>query len=393
MSVATNNSAIVPRSKWWWLVIALLLLLAAWLYVRGYNVSLPYILASRTGEPQYLLGAQHVIDSGTARPVSHEAYPPGVTAVGYLFLKHLKPVEAHHGTMLPALRLTSILAWMLAALLIALLATRITHPLAGILAAMVWIVNPWVVKRAHFFVPDGFLTMLTLLSLWLALVSLQERRQSFNTASLYSIMLASVFKTQAIFLAPIVIFLPALRPREDAWRQVFWNCVRMAIFSFWYLLLTPILEVDQTNAAFPVAFGEFELPSAGLLWDHLSQTLIRFQALTGWLGILLCGALFLRYRQKIETSSLLVLLLAACAFLIGISLFGQQETRQFFALGAMLAVLYGCCVCGLLFLLKEAICRLRLGGTLCKDAAGRVLIRFGRDRHLSCLSEVGCHRP
>lgn len=210
MSASANSSAIVPRSRRWWLGLALLLMLAGWLYLRGYNVSLPYILP--TAEPQYLLGAQHVIDDGTARPVFHEAYPPGITAVGYLFLKHLKPVEAHHGTMLPALRLTSILAWMLAVLLIALLAARITHPIAGILAAAVWVVNPWVVERAHFFYPDGFLTMLALLSLWLALAGLDGRRHSFNTAAVYSVLLASVFKTQAIFIVPIIIFLPALTP-------------------------------------------------------------------------------------------------------------------------------------------------------------------------------------
>lgn len=136
----------------------------------------------------------------------------------------------------------------------------------------------------------------------------------------------------------------------------------MAVFSFWYLLLTPLLEVDKTNPAFPVAYAEFALPSAGLLWEHLNQALVKLQPLAGWLGVVLCGALLLRYQQKINTRSLLVFLLAASAFLIGISLFGLQNTRQFFVLGAMLAVLHGCFVCGLLFLLKEVIGYLGLKG-------------------------------
>ncbi len=37
----------IPHHKWWWLGLALLLLLACWLYLRGYNVSLPYIDANR----------------------------------------------------------------------------------------------------------------------------------------------------------------------------------------------------------------------------------------------------------------------------------------------------------------------------------------------------------
>ena len=152
-----RHNHILPRAKWWWVGLALLLMLAGWLYLRGYNVSLPYMISN--GEPQYLVGAQHVIDDGTARAANHESYPPGITALGYFFLKHLKPAGAHHVTMLPTLRLTSICAWMMIPALIALLSARLIHPLAGLMAAAIWIVNPWVVERAHFFMPDGFLTM------------------------------------------------------------------------------------------------------------------------------------------------------------------------------------------------------------------------------------------
>lgn len=89
---------------------------------------------------------------------------------------------------------------------------------------------------------------------------------------------------------------------------------------------------------------------------------MKVQPPIGWFGILLCGALLARYRRKINRSGLFVLLLAAAAFLFGISLFGPQEERQFFVLGAMLAVLQGCCLCGLLYLMKEALCRLGLSG-------------------------------
>ena len=121
--------------------------------------------------------------------------------LNYLLLKHIKPVEAHHGTMLPALRLITISAWMLVIVLVALLGAMIAHPLTGLMAAAVWIVNPWVVERAHWALPDGYLTLFTLLALvagigrlfaWAAL--------SFSTAAVYSIMLAIVFKTQALFV-------------------------------------------------------------------------------------------------------------------------------------------------------------------------------------------------
>ena len=149
-----NSNAIFPRSKWWWLGLAVLLLLASWLYFRGYNVSLPFI--EHHDEAQNLLESQHIIDMGHARGVFRESYPPGLRLVTYPVLKHIKAADAHHGTMLPALRLMTIAAWMLAIVLIALLGAMMAQPLTGLMAAAIWIVNPWVVERAHWVLPDGY---------------------------------------------------------------------------------------------------------------------------------------------------------------------------------------------------------------------------------------------
>ena len=177
----SEHVSILPRERWWWFALCLLLMLAAWLYLRGYNVSLPYI--DQIDEPLRLLAAQHLIDDGSARAVGDEAYPPGMSRLNYLFLKHIKAPDAHHGTMLPALRLITIAAWMLAVAVIALLGALIAHPLTGLMAAAIWIVNPWVVYRAHFALPDGYLTLFTLLSLWLALIGSLRGRRSFSTAA------------------------------------------------------------------------------------------------------------------------------------------------------------------------------------------------------------------
>lgn len=146
MTVA-RDKLILPREKWFWAGLLLLLLLAGWLYLRGYNASLPFIV--HHDEPHHLLAAQHTIDFGHARGVFHEAYPPGTKTLAYLFLKHLKPDGAHHGVMLPALRLIPICAWLLVIVLIALLGRLIAHPLTGLMAVAIWIVNPWVVERAR----------------------------------------------------------------------------------------------------------------------------------------------------------------------------------------------------------------------------------------------------
>ncbi len=207
---ASSGKSIIPREKLWWLGLLLLLLLAGWLYLRGYLVGLPYLV--HVDEPQNLLAAQHLIDDGTARAVGREAYPPGVRSLIYLFLKHVKAPDDPPGVMLPTLRLITIGAWLLVVVLIALLGRMVANPLCGLLAAAIWIVNPWVVERAYFVLPDGYLTLFTLLALWLALVGALHGRPSFSTAAVYSIMLAIVFKTQAIFIAPLAILLPVAYP-------------------------------------------------------------------------------------------------------------------------------------------------------------------------------------
>ncbi len=380
-----DSQTTMPRAKWWWFALCLLLILAGWLYLRGYNVSLPYI--EHHDEAQNLLEAQHIIDFGHARGVFRESYPPGLRAVVYPFLKHIKPAEAHHGTMLPPLRLITIGAWMLAVVFIALLGAMIAHPLTGLMAAAIWIVNPWVVDRAHFVLPDGYLTLFTLLAIWLALVGALQRRPSFNTAATYSIMAAIAFKTQAIFVAPFIVFLPLInlgiapppppppqfRPviRSEALRQTFWNCLRFAVFLFWLLILYPTLDAPKDIHLFPVLELRLILPTPQTLWEGLSQLLLTFQPLGIWLGVTVAGALLWRYRARVNGVALFTVLLSALAWLVGTHLLPTRgfHLRQYFGMGALLAILFACGLTGLLFAGQEALSRLNPPG-LPKPARG-----------------------
>lgn len=361
-----NRSAILPRSKWWWLGLALLLVLAGWLYLRGLHVSLPFM--DQVDEAYHWRAAQLLIDVGHVRDLTHlgyhEGYPPGAPTLNYLFLKHVKPVEAHPVTVVPALRLITIAAWMLLLVMIALLGAMIAHPLTGLMAAAIWLVNPWVVQRAHFVFPDGYLTLFTLLALWLALVGYMHRRRSFSTAAVYSIMLAAVFKTQALFVAPIVLLLPLLnawrRPtyRQEALQQTFWNMLRFSLFLFWLLLIFPTLEIEA-NPLFPVdSYGDVALPSLVTAWLGLEKTLLTFQPLASWLVVALIGLLLLRYRRRLASDVLISVALAGLAFLLGISMFKLQSIRQFFVLGAIIALLYSASLTGLAYLVDEALSRL-----------------------------------
>ncbi len=353
----------MPRPRWFWPGLALLLLLACWLYLRGYNVSLPFI--EHPDEPHHLLAAQHTIDFGHARGVFHEAYPPGMKTLIYLFLKHLKPVDAHHGTMLPALRLLTISVWMLIIVMIALLGSMIAHPLTGLMAAAIWIVNHWVVEQAHWALPNAYVTFFTLLALWLALAACIQGRRSFSTVAVYSIMLAIVFKTQAAFVAPIVLFMPMLQwrrapaQRKELWQQTLLNCLRFGIFLFWLLLIYPTLEVD-TIVYFPASYSSIALPSLESAWGSLRNVLGPFGLLQDWPLVVLCCGLLWRYRQRVNGVALFAIILAGAAWLLGMSMFRVQSARHYFAVGAIVAMLYACGLTGLLFVGQEALSRLRL---------------------------------
>ena len=355
---------LIPREKWWWLGLALLLLLASWLYFRGLHASLPFI--EHLDEANNFLEAQHIIDMGHARGVYRDSYPPGMRSVIHPFLKYLKPEGAHHGTMIPPLRLITTGVWLLVILMIALLGAMSAHPVTGLMAAAIWIVNPWVVERARWVLPDGYLTLFTLLALWLALVGFAHRRRSFSTAAVYSLMLAIVFKTHAILVAPIVLLLPLLNHwrapawRKEALRQAFWNCARFAIFLAWLLILYPTLDAPKEIYQYPVTEFRFVLPSAQSMWQGLLELLLTFQPLASWLLATVCGGLLWRYRRHVNGVALLTIALSALAWMVGTHLLPTRgfHLRQYFAMGAMLAILCAAGLTGMLLALEEALTRL-----------------------------------
>ena len=230
------------------------------------------------------------------------------------------------------------------------------------IGAAFWAVNPWVVERAHWSLPEGYLTLFTLLALWLALVGALRRRRSFSTAAVYSIMLAIVFKTQALFVAPIVVLLPLLNwrvraLRKDAWQQTFWNCARFAAFLFWLLLLFPTLEMDR-NVHFPLSYSSLSLPALDSAWAALQNVWRPFPWSERWHYVAIGAALLWLCRRRVNNVALITVFLAGTAWVLGISMFNVQRARHYFGVGAMLALLYGCGLTALYFAAREVVARL-----------------------------------
>ncbi len=358
-----SDKPILPRSKWWWLGLALILALSAALYLPGYDASLPYI--DNPNEPAFNLAAQTIIDSGSARSISFDAYPPGVITLNYLLVKYAKADGAHFSSVLPLLRLLTIATWLGCLPLLALIGSGLARPVTGLLAALIWAVNPWVVAEARFAEANAYVTFFVLLSLWLALAGASTGRRSCSSAAIYSLFAAIVFKTQAIFLLPIIWALPLINllrgrgGRAQIWRLQFWNVVRCGAFLFWLLLLYPTLEADRIP--FWVAPSQsLALPSPATLWANLAPVLRSIQPLALWLAMAFLLIPLARHRRSRDPLALGVTVVAAGAWLIGVSLFGIQQPRQFYVLGTQLTLLFALGLTGLIIMLEAAVSRLEL---------------------------------
>ena len=120
------------------------------------------VVELNTDEPAFNLAAQTIIDSGSARSISFDAYPPGIITLNYLLINYVKPTDVHFAAVLPLLRLMTITVWMLAVVVVALIGAQLARPLTGLMAAAIWVANPWVVERVRFALPDAYVTFFTL---------------------------------------------------------------------------------------------------------------------------------------------------------------------------------------------------------------------------------------
>ena len=189
---------ILPISRVWWAALLLIVILTGLLYFTGYRVSLPYV--DHPDEPSFNLAAQMIIDSGTAKPMGYNAYPPGIISVNYLVLKALNStVRRPASDFIPVVRLITIAVSLLTVIVVAFLGYEISGSLAGLLSAVIWAVNPIWNSHLRFATADSYITFFALLALWLVCVGTTRDRERFNSAATYILILAIVFKTQAIF--------------------------------------------------------------------------------------------------------------------------------------------------------------------------------------------------
>lgn len=338
--VADHVPPLVPRRRWW-LALLCILLLGGGLRLTGYNFSLPYV--DHPDEPNQFLAARLILDTGTARSIGKHSYPPGIIALHYLFVRFWQDPAAPPATVTGPVRLVAISAGLLTIVVLALLGYHAAGPPAGLFAAGILALTPWVVTHSRYATADGFATLFSVLALWLVLAGLRYQRPRWTTFAVYALMLAILFKYQALFLLPLVLFAPLTAGRSYR-RAVAGNALRLALFLAWLFLLTPALEPGaaspvrnwrQVTQLAPETLLRAPLGNLGKMLASLDLRLLA----PGWAGL---GLLF---TARAKRSGLRVagvfLLLAALSVYAGVSLFGEQPLRLLLTSITLLLLLAG----------------------------------------------------
>jgi len=342
---ATPTQTILPP-KTWWLALGLIVACACLLRYTGYNFSLPYI--DHVDEPAYNLAGRMILDYGSAKPLGMQGYPPGIVELNYVVIKLFQQPSTPPGSVLWIIRLISITFSILTIIAIGLLGYRVSTPLGGLLAAGLWTFSPLLVEFSRYGTADNFVTFFTVLALFLSVTGTRYNRSSWLYASIVSIMLAIVFKYQAIFVLPLVLFLPATRfyytnlDRKAIRTTLIWMAVILAVFFVWLLLLYPSLEAT-TSPDWSAPTSRLALPSPWIIWKNFGVILAPLASSVPWIvGCAgLAGLFWKPLRTQVYLLGITAAALAAMGWITGLSFYGDlgsKSVRQLISAGAFLTV-------------------------------------------------------
>ena len=330
-----------------WLGMLVILVIAGALRLTGYNFSLPYV--DHPDEPNHMLAARAVMDTGSPKAVNMLGYPPGMFTTDYLFVRYLQDPEQPVTSVLWMVRLLSITVSLGNVVLVGLLARQLAGAAAGFGAAALWAVAPIIVEFSRFATPDSYVTFFSLLALYLSIVATSSRHRGMMTAALLSGLVAILYKYQAVVLLPLILGLPLtllLGASRDERKTLLLHLMKLlvitGVFGLWLLLIYPSMEV-RNIPYFAAPVDELTLPSASLLSANLTAMLAPIWTHPIWpLSLAGIALLLLRpFRATVAWGSALVLLAAFGLSFFSVSLFGVQDFRQFIFPLALLTVFHG----------------------------------------------------
>ena len=335
-----------PRRNWWLALLAILLLAGALRY-PGYDWGLPFV--DEFDVTNFFLSAQKIIDFGTAKSHNYHNYPPGIIQIYYVAMRLFQDPAAPPGSVLGIVRFLSVTTSLGAIVIFGLFGYHAIGPLPGLFGAALWSITPLFVERSRWGSAEIWVIFFSVLAIYFTTVAILYRRESWTTHATYALMLAIVFKYHCVLIAPLILFAPLWRGRVPG-KRVLANLGRFALFSFWLLFLTPVLEFlgPLTDEEMTLWMGNTRAESAVTPLTLLDNVIAAFSGMDywvlipGWLGL---GLLFWdrSYRGKAR-QALAIILGALFLWLAGISVFGEHgiyTTRFLLAWLSLLAMMSG----------------------------------------------------
>lgn len=319
-----------PRRNWW-LALLVILVLAGALRYPGYDFGLPYV--EYRDEATFALSGQMIIDFGTAKPLGHHHYPPGIISIYYMLLRFFHDPATPPASVIWIVRLMAITVSLGILALLGLFGYHAVGEAAGLLGAAIWAITPLFVERSRWGTAETFVAFFSVLALYLTFLGMRHQRGERTTQGTYALMLAIAFKYHVAFIAPVVLFFP-LWGKRVSWQRVLANTGRFALFSAWLLLFTPFLDAFLSSESFSIVtwrvhtqftttpnllniFHNIRLAFAEFDWPYLFP---------GW--VCLGWFILVRNRRGRALGAIAFLGSALLLWVVGISFFGAHDAHD-----------------------------------------------------------------
>lgn len=350
----------------------ILLLVSFLLRFPGIGWGLPYQL--HPDESVWFLSARQIAIYGgiteemaAASSVAKIGYSYPPLQIRFMVLQR-KIIEALRGPDTPqqvyfrVARTFNVLESVANVALVFAIATLLTDPCTGLLAALFLTVNPFSAEHAHIATADTPVTSLALLALLTSLLALHMKRPWLVQLGLAFSLLAVTAKYNIVPIVGVPLYVLVRLTYRDRKLLVQHAALGLLLIagSFW-LLATRYHTFDIVNAPYSPT-GSFLEKGNWLSFPGLSQNVqVVVEGLGGYfpMFVILGGLIVLAANPQLSQEKMfagfLLVLAFAIAFLLGMSLFTFSGIRHFVPMVACLSVLWGVGLSALVRLLLPSL--------------------------------------
>lgn len=360
------TTSVLPKG-YYFAPMLIVLLLAAFLRIVGVHWGLPYQL--HPDEPLHFVAAKHMAENGSLSGSYLEpfmnSYPPLYNRFLLLVRKLMIVFEPETPQVSLFLigRLINVFVAVLTIVFAANLARILAGPRASILTALFLTVNPLFVEYSRYAIPDMPVTLLSIITIWMAVLSRLKSSQRLGFSSVIYWMFATFTKYNVVSLAVLPLY-AIVRNDLGKRRRLILN-----IFLYSILVVSFVVLLITRYHALDFFFIPYSRTESILTRDSVLK-LVSFhqnlQYIVSGMGDLLSVPLliigsFLFFvdrglRGHVKCEGLLMIGLFIIVFFLIISLFEATTIYDFLPIIVLLSILWAL---GIDFIVRFVLSRVR----------------------------------